>query len=123
MSDDLISREYAIEKLRELFVPANYECVDFGRIGYNHAIADAEATIRFLPSAEPRWIPVSESVPKEEHGDYLVTATGEERGKKYKRVEIGQWLGDAFWIGWYEPEKKILAWMPIPEPWEGADDE
>lgn len=61
MSDDLISREYALAKLSELFVPEKYERVDFGRIGYNHAIADAEATIRFLPSAEPqrkrgKWI-------------------------------------------------------------------
>lgn len=81
-----------------------------------------EAVKDALRFAEPRWIPATERLP-EEHGIYLVTATGEEHGKKYKRVEIGQWLGDTFWIGWYESKKKILAWMPLPQPWKGADDE
>lgn len=94
-----------------------YEYIDpFEVPGALEAVEDA------LAATQPRWIPVSERLP-EKHGKYLITATGESQGKKYIRVEIGQWLGDAFWIGWYEPNKKILAWMSLPQPWKGADDE
>ena len=64
------------------------------------------------------WIPCSERVPEEE-GIYLVTATNcvfntEEIavGTCYFNIEYG-----------FSNNRKILAWMPLPEPWKGADDE
>lgn len=69
------------------------------------------------------WIPVSEKLP-EETGEYLVT---QHEGSNWFWTELAQ-----FWI----PEQKfvtfdvethmvrvmenIIAWMPLPEPYGGA---
>lgn len=72
--------------------------------------------IRNLPSAqpEPHWIPVTEQLPDKD-GRYLVTCS-----------KIGAWVVD--WNIWHcEPkpgwlwEQGVTAWMPLPEPWEGEE--
>lgn len=71
------------------------------------------------PSIEiPTWIPCSERMPTKA-GHYLCSF------KKPKRidniyVELAYWTGGR-WYGYLAPE--IKAWMPLPEPWKGADDE
>lgn len=65
---------------------------------------------------EPHWIPCSERLP-EESGTYIVTAYDgvEERvtfAKYQKRLKRWELTGArAYW--------RVLAWMPLPEPWEG----
>lgn len=82
---------------------------------------EAADTIEMLSekAREPKqeWIPCSERLPKEE-GIYLVTATNyifntEEivAGTCYFNIEYG-----------FSNNRKILAWQPLPEPWEGADE-
>ena len=64
-----------------------------------------ETVIKAIPSAEPKWIPVSEGVPKR-NGYYLVTGR---QGAVNKRLyQDGHWYGN--WA--------ILAWMPLPEPYK-----
>ena len=97
--DDLISRQAAVDEIKESFKYGDY----------------LQATIRRLenlPSAEPeqRWIPVTERLPKE-NGDYLVT--GRHGAVNKRKYEDGRWYGN-----W-----SVIAWMPLPEPWEGEDDE
>jgi len=79
-----------------------------------------KAILRNVPSADrpQEWIPCSERFPKEE-GIYLVTATNyifdtDEIvvGTCYFNIEYG-----------FSNNRKILAWMPLPKPWKGADDE
>lgn len=76
---------------------------------------------RTLEENQPKqgeWIPCSERLPEEE-GIYLVTATNyifdtEEIavGTCYFNTEYG-----------FSNNRKILAWMPLPDPWKGADNE
>ena len=66
----------------------------------------------------PTWIPCSERLPTKA-GHYLCSF------KKPKRidnihVELAYWTGGR-WYGYVAPE--IKAWMPLPQPMKGADDE
>lgn len=69
---------------------------------------------------EPKWIPCSELYP-EESGKYLITAwdgtfcrtthaTFQKRGSRWELTGRR-----AYW--------KVLAWMPLPEPWIGEENE
>ena len=83
------------------------------------------------------WIPCSERLPEEhewigtkEFGTTIsdeVNITFDVNGKRFVNVmhlQNGELSGsdkkgmDVFHKGW-----KMLAWMPLPEPWKGADDE
>lgn len=55
----------------------------------------------------PQWIPVSEKYP-EENGRYLVTLRNG-----------GMALG--IWIGFFELWVEVTAWMPLPEPYKGGE--
>ena len=80
--------------------------------------------IEHAPTIEvPTWIPCSERLPNEQ-GQYLVTfslCNGEpwvyilsfNKGKFYETDD--EW-GDVEY-------GDVTAWMPLPEPWKGADDE
>ena len=75
-----------------------------------------------LPSAqpEPQWIPWNSGNLPEESGTYAVTAydgaikrvTYAKYQKRLKRWELTG--ARAYW--------RVLAWMPLPEPWEGGQE-
>lgn len=52
------------------------------------------------------WIPCSERLPEEE--GYYITSTC------YNEVYCDYWKGDSF-----DRTEMIIAWMPLPEPYEG----
>jgi len=64
------------------------------------------------------WIPCSERLPSE-IGYYLVTTDGSHNSvidiAEYNDWETGE-------LRWFK-SSKVLAWMPLPKPWKGADDE
>lgn len=83
-------------------------------------------------SAEARWIPCSEKLPKED-ARYLVQMS-------YGIMKVLSWANvlekvDDFDFynkkhsGWYEydsewgycEKNEVLAWMPLPEPWKGEE--
>lgn len=77
----------------------------------------------------PTWIPCSERLPEEDIcNSYLIAwIPANEKVKcglpHYYQVadwEDGDWTNLDF-CG--HEEIVILAWMPLPEPWKGADDE
>ncbi len=91
--DDLIRREDAIYVASGFCHPAN-----------------AADEIRKLPAVRP-WIPVTERMP-EEDGLYLVTVDAS--GERYRILQIydaGRWVFS---------DEDIIAWMPLPEPYEAA---
>ena len=108
--DDLISRQAAIALMCRA-LHHNYE------EGY------AVTQMLELPSAQ-QWIPVTERLPNaNEHIDgvmryYLVQ-------NEYGDMMVASWNG-VFWeqMYWYKPvEDKVVAWMPLPNPWKGGEDE
>ena len=116
--DDSISRQAAIDKLRNNIV-------------YMQAFgADRAVTlIEELPSAqpEPHWIPCSERLPRDEDYDETFTVT-------IQCEHVDGWddyvTGYADWTphGWdiqsnYLGQIKVTAWMPLPEPYKERREE
>lgn len=62
---------------------------------------------------EGHWIPCSERLP-ESDGYYLVTNS--KWGAPWREITL--WMTD----GWSSNNEPI-AWMPLPEPWKGEDNE
>lgn len=73
-----------------------------------------------MKPAQPGWIPCKTALPKED-GQYIVTV-------KYEHVdgyediysEHGEWV-DGHWDAGYGhcgSMEKVLAWQPLPKPWE-----
>ena len=71
------------------------------------------------------WIPCSKKMP-EESGPYLTwSAIGfvpdhVDEQNTYEGIAIANYSKDS--CDWFGTEK-VYAWMPLPDPWEGADDE
>lgn len=69
--------------------------------------------------AEPKakWIPCSERLPSES-GWYLITVQGCE-----KVADMEWYYGE--WDAWngVSSEQQVLAWMPLPEPYKGGEEE
>ena len=68
---------------------------------------------------QQEWIPCSERLPEEE-GEYLVTAKKYAFDSSYYDVQIAYCSPNKKWFRISNCE--IVAWMPRPKPWEGADD-
>ncbi len=105
--NDLIKRSDALKALQE-------------RDSILNDAYTVRAIIRAIPSADrpPGWIPCSERLPREEEQDdelgVLVTLGNGYSGLQYDSYFNGLWDD---WNGY------VIAWMPLPKPWEGADDE
>ena len=57
------------------------------------------------------WIPASE--PPKENGEYLVTMKGLNERDRFTTINY-------FYEGeWENFEEKVLAWQPLPKPYEG----
>lgn len=103
--NDLISRQDVLDKAYAYgngLEPEGF-CVD---------VEDIQA----LPSVEPeqRWIPMTEQLPK--NGYYYLWCS--DAGS----VQMDYYFNDEFEHG-REYGYNIVAWMPLPEPWKGEEDE
>ena len=101
--------------------------------GIEDFMPEAKAWLNDAPSIdiEPKrgeWIPCSERLPSED-GRYLVWAVigimpdHVDDPSTYQGITIAGYYGDAHPIKWLGNVEKVLAWMPLPKPWKGADDE
>ena len=75
----------------------------------------------------PTWIPCSERLPSE-NGDYLVTlGNGVVKILGYSTTQRTTYPKGFYYIkdgfSWRQMQNPVVAWMPLPEPWKGADDE
>ena len=63
--------------------------------------------------AEPHWIPVSKRLP-ETYGEYIVT-----RKTEYGiKTKTSLYYENGIW--W--PPEEVIAWMPLPKPYEVKDE-
>ena len=113
MNDDLIKRSDVIEALYK----------------YSFVSKDViEKEINAIPSADrPQgWISCSERMP-EEDTPVLVAIKTKDRLPKWVEEQTYHYVTDIdVWDsddGWYQHRAKIVAWMPLPKPWKGADDD
>ena len=96
---------------------------------------------------EMKWIPVTESLPEQEltntyKGNVLLCVRHKSKPENGTNIYIGKLRpipeddgsGNVFGVpckgsdwtiwGWsYYSEPEVLAWMPLPEPYKGGDDE
>ena len=97
---------YYADLLREADVPDK----NVGDIEALKILVDEQPTVE----AEPVWIPCSERLP-EDFGEYLVTkkAIGW-NCEEYNSIDIAYFDNEGF-----HKATKVLAWRPLPEPYEG----
>lgn len=120
--DDLISRQDAVNELREYITEFSLSDGESEIIGYNDGIELAISVLSTLSSAQ-QWIPCSERMPDEE---LYVLACQEETGF----TEIGRLhtekLGEDTVVVCQcddrDEVRYIQAWMPLPKPYKGDDD-
>ena len=124
MSKDTIYREDAMALVNKLVCPTGNSDYDEGRGTERESIKES---LMALPSADrpQEWIPCSERLP--EYRKLVLVTTRDLRVKPAYLDSIqddgtDDWwsipLDDADCALW-----NIVAWMPLPKPWEGADDE
>lgn len=104
---DLISRE---EVLRAIITSGEVE----PDLGYTHL----HKVIENLPSAEPKWVPVTERNP-EEYDAYFITYESESWGgpKLPLITKIGTYNPYNRACPWLEDTGGVIAWMSLPEPY------
>ena len=112
---DLIDREAALDCFNDWI----------DRHGDVHA-ADEDTVyqkIEALPS-EPQWIPCSERLP-EENLPVLVAVKQKDRLPKWIKEQTYSYVTDidVYDDGDFDTHKnKVVAWMPLPEPYKGEED-
>ena len=121
---DLIGRQAAIDAVR-LYYDEQYANTE-----------SIEEMIEKLPSAQPeqRWIPCSEKLPDEDYwtgahrqysAEVLMTAYNAEDEKTiidFGHTVDGSWYSET--MDCFVPSRwKVLAWMPLPEPWGGEQND
>ena len=121
---DLIDREAAIDKYGDWYVEEGTE---------EGFISDMRHFFEMLPSAEPQWIPCSERLPEEDcetgkgvqYSDFVLMSVehkeDEETIVDYGHTVDGKWYSD--YTDCFIPQEwKVIAWMPLPEPYEVKDE-
>ena len=110
-SGDCISRQAAKDIFTELYgisaissVFDKYEWADI-----------CETTANELPPVQPeqRWIPVTEILPENDDKVLITHSHG---------ISMAWWNG-RYWTGsMIKKYKTVMAWMPLPEPYQGGGD-
>lgn len=132
--DDLISRQMAIDALARMmprsYTPDGSHPADEEIFRAQEVFADCIEALEILPSAQPeqRWIPVTERLPENDN-EVLITVWDAE--DDYVEVYKGFYQGHEWWTQWChgcskikdEPcgENIVIAWMPLPEPYQGGE--
>ena len=97
----------------------------------NEANKIMDAFDEYVDSNEPHWIPVTDRLPEEKDAGILkklgtskrseyVLATVEVKGE---RMTVTACTYDGKWdwkMKYAFPDYKIVAWMPLPEPYKGV---
>ena len=111
-SDRLISEQAVLSAIGEWIAHREYD--------YTNATEYLRNRIKAIPSAEPKWIPVSERLPKTDEyvGNvaryYLVQ-------NEYGDMLVARYTHSEYWEQIYQLKPigdEIVAWMPLPKLYE-----
>lgn len=126
----LIDRQAALGALGER--PVVWSDNDDYTLGARNQYDMDRLALETVPSAQ-QWIPCSERMPKEKDAGILkklgtnrqsdyVLATVEVKGE---RMTVTACTYDGKWVWnmkYAFPDYKVVAWMPLPEPWKGGQE-
>lgn len=93
-------------------MPMSCKCI-LDRMVFKGAMTERERD-KILRNLKMDWIPVTERFP-EEIGDYIVTKIDDENEKVIGLCYFSFW-------GW-TTNKDVIAWMPLPKPYEEGAEE
>lgn len=115
--NDLISRQDAINELYKINPSEDMLFVD--------AIVDM---LENLPEkSEQKWIPVTEALPKDNRQVLVYAQSTHFALAKYDEMRESdgkyrkQWVTFDAWKPYYTIEN-VIAWMPLPKPWENNNE-
>ena len=115
--NDLISRQDAINELYKINPSEDMLFVD--------AIVDM---LENLPEkSERKWIPVTEALPKDNRQVLVYAQSTHFALAKYDEMREAdgkyrkQWVTFDAWKPYYTIEN-VIAWMPLPKPWENNNE-
>lgn len=87
---------------------------------YEQALSEIKEMLE-TAQPEPQWIPCSERLPEYDGEMYLVTDYCEQINRRRLHTSYCYVNREGFWsdvpLGY-----KVVAWMPLPEPWRGEYD-
>lgn len=118
--EKLNSKPFGEMDVDEITEWRKWSCVLNERSAFKHDVADAQ-------TVEPQqWIPITERLPKKYIGEWLCC-------DKYGNIFILRYEnttpnGDCVFCytdndGYSVSVHDVVAWMPLPKPWEGEEDE
>ena len=118
---DMMTQEEAMnmsnEQAVQILIPMRNMMCDQNGCPISDAVFALDKAIEALSADRPTgWIPCSERLPEENKMVLITTAWG--------YMAIG-WIKQNIWSTdlMVNLQDFVLAWMPLPEPWKGADDE
>ena len=115
--NDLISRQAAIDAT--WFEPSYTDPLN--------VLTEVRDRIKALPSAQPeqQWIPCSERLPHGSCSDLVNVSIHDDSGDTPFYYTSCGWVttDGEYWIVDNEINNHVIAWMPLPEPYEVRSDE
>ena len=91
----------------------------------SNGMPNFSTAVEIADRPQGEWIPCEERMP-EERQDVYVTVFWDDYGDTITAYGMRTKFG---WLLWNTAEAElikgytVLAWMPLPEPWEGEEDE
>lgn len=107
--DDLISRQVIIDAIDEI----ESEVEDGDGFQYEKW----RQYFCELPSAEPRWIPVTERLPEDEVNVFVTDDAGGLATTEIDCMFTREDTGEREWL----TSQRVTAWMPRPKPYKGGE--
>lgn len=99
-----------LEEQDKMFMEALFN----GECGFTLKCTDGRSVELVPQHRQEGWIPCSERLPERLERVLVTRANG-------RVEETFKWNSEEYpWNGGYDD---VLAWMPLPEPWKGADNE